>query len=53
MAALNQIRVEGVLDSQWAAWFGDLQIENDGRQTIISGSVHRFDQAGIRKLSPE
>jgi hypothetical protein len=74
--ALYQIRVEGVLDSQWAAWFGDLQIENDGRKTIISGSftdqaalhgvlakvrdlglclisVHRVDQAGIRKLGPE
>lgn len=74
--AVYQIRVEGVLGSQWAAWFGDLQIENDSRQTTISGSftdqaalhgalakvrdlglclvsVHRLDQAAIRKLGPE
>jgi hypothetical protein len=43
--AIYQIRVEGVLGSQWAAWFGDLQIENDGRQTTISGSF--TDQAAL------
>lgn len=43
--ARYEIRVEGVLDSRWAAWFGNLQIENDGRQTIMSGSV--TDQATL------
>ena len=43
--ARYQIQVEGVLDSHWAAWFGNLQIENDGRQTIMSGSF--TDQAAL------
>lgn len=34
-----EIRVEGVLDRRWAAWFEDLQIKNDGSQTVISGLV--------------
>jgi hypothetical protein len=43
--ARYEIRVEGVLDSHWATWFGKLQIENDGRQTIMSGSFN--DQAEL------
>jgi hypothetical protein len=43
--ARYQIRVEGVLDSSWAAWFGNLQIENDGRQTTMSGSF--TDQSAL------
>ena len=39
------IRVEGVLDSHWATWFGNLQIENDGRQTTMSCSF--TDQAAL------
>jgi hypothetical protein len=46
--ALYELRVEGVLGPQWAAWFGNLQIENDGRQTIISGSF--TDQAALHGL---
>jgi hypothetical protein len=48
LPALYQIRVEGVLGPQWAAWFGNLQIENDGRQTIISGSF--TDQAALHGM---
>jgi hypothetical protein len=47
-AALYEIRVEGVLGLQRAAWLENLQIENDGRQTIISGSV--TDQAALHGL---
>jgi hypothetical protein len=43
--ARYEIRVEGVLGSHWAAWFGSLQIENDGRQTTMSGSF--TDQAAL------
>jgi hypothetical protein len=32
-----EIRVEGVLDNRWAAWFGGLQVEGDDTQTVISG----------------
>jgi hypothetical protein len=43
-----EIRVEGILGPQWAAWFGNLQIENDNRQTIISGPL--ADQAALHGL---
>ena len=43
--ACYEIRVEGVLDSHWTLWFGNLQIENDGSQTIMSGSFS--DQAAL------
>jgi hypothetical protein len=43
--ARYEIRVQGVLDAHWAAWFGNLQIENDGTQTIMSGSF--ADQSAL------
>jgi hypothetical protein len=43
-----EIRVEGVLDSRWAAWFGGLHIERDDTQTIISGPL--ADQAALHGL---
>jgi hypothetical protein len=43
--ARYQIQVQGVLDSSWAAWFGNLQIDNDGTQTTMSGSF--TDQAAL------
>jgi hypothetical protein len=43
--ARYEIRVEGVLDSRWAAWFGGLRIETGDTQTIISGSL--ADQAAL------
>lgn len=35
--ARYEIRIEGVLDSHWAAWFEGLQVNSDGTQTVISG----------------
>ena len=32
-----EIRVEGVLDQRWTAWFEDLEIASDHNQTVISG----------------
>lgn len=46
--ARYEIRVEGVLDSRWAAWFGGLHIERDDTQTVISGLL--ADQPALRGL---
>jgi hypothetical protein len=35
--ARYEIRVDGVLDDQWADWFGGLQLGSDGTQTVIIG----------------
>jgi hypothetical protein len=37
--AFYEIRVEGVLDSRWATWFGDLRVEREDTQTVISGPL--------------
>ena len=37
--ARYEIRVDGVLDSRWADWFGGLQVTSDGTQTVISGQL--------------
>ncbi len=31
-----EIRVKGILDGRWTAWFEDLQITSDGKETVIS-----------------
>ena len=38
-----EIRVKGILDGRWTAWFEDLQVTGDGDETVISGPV--ADQA--------
>ena len=43
-----EIQVEGVLDSRWADWFGNLAVESDGRRTVISGLI--ADQAALHGL---
>ena len=43
-----EIRVEGILDSRWTAWFGGLHIEGDDTQTVISGSL--ADQPALHGL---
>jgi hypothetical protein len=43
--AAYEIRVEGVLDRRWAAWFGGLRLERAGPQTVISGPL--ADQAAL------
>lgn len=37
--ARYEIRVDGVLDDQWADWFGGLQLEATGGQTIVTGGL--------------
>jgi hypothetical protein len=43
-----QIRVKGVLDSCWSAWFDGLQLTSDHGQTSIAGPV--TDQAALHGL---
>jgi len=43
-----EIRVEGVLDHRWTAWFEGLEIASDHSQTVISGPV--LDQAALHGL---
>jgi hypothetical protein len=43
-----EIRVEGILDRRWTAWFEGLEIESDDGQTVISGRV--ADQAALHGL---
>ena len=43
--AFYEIRVEGVLDSRWATWFGDMRVEREDTQTVISGPL--ADQAAL------
>ena len=47
-SAPYEIRVEGILDQRWTAWFEDLAIDSDHSQTIISGPV--VDQAALHGL---
>ena len=35
--ARYEVRVAGVLDGRWAVWFGGLQINGQGEETVISG----------------
>jgi hypothetical protein len=43
--ARYEIRVKGILDERWTAWFEDLQVSTDGEETVISGPV--ADQAAL------
>jgi len=43
-----EIRVEGILDRRWMAWFEGLEIDTDDSQTVISGRV--ADQAALHGL---
>ena len=46
--ARYEIRVEGVLDDRWVAWFEGLHISSDGRQTVICGALP--DQPALHGL---
>jgi len=46
--ARYEIRVDSVLDDQWADWFGGLQLSSDGTQTVIVGLV--ADQPALHGL---
>jgi hypothetical protein len=43
-----EIRVKGILDGQWSAWFEHLQVSSDGEESVISGTV--ADQAALHGL---
>ena len=43
-----EIRVDSVLDDQWADWFGGLQLSSDGTQTVIIGLLP--DQPALHGL---
>ena len=46
--ACYEIRVEGLLDSRWEAWFSGLQFKTDGAHTVISGLLP--DQPALHGL---
>jgi hypothetical protein len=46
--ARYEIRVAGVLDDRWAAWFDGLQISGHGDETVISGLL--ADQSALYGL---
>jgi hypothetical protein len=48
LPARYEIRVDGVLDDQWADWFGGLQVTSDGTQTLIIGLL--ADQPALHGL---
>jgi hypothetical protein len=47
-AAEYEIRVAGVLDRRWAAWFNGLHVDHQGDQTVIRGPL--TDQAALHGL---
>jgi hypothetical protein len=46
--AWYEIRVAGVLDSRWAAWFNGLHIRGQGEETAICGLL--ADQPALHGL---
>jgi hypothetical protein len=47
--ARYELRVQGVLEPRWSAWFEGLQVSSDGRgETTIAGPV--TDQAALHGL---
>jgi hypothetical protein len=43
-----EIRVKGILDGRWTAWFEDLQVTSDGEETVIAGTL--ADQGALHGL---
>jgi len=46
--ARYEIRIKGVLDSHWSAWFDGLAVDTDGTHTVISGLLR--DQPALHGL---
>ena len=46
--ARYEIRVAGVLDGRWAAWFDGLQVSSHGDETVICGLL--ADQSALHGL---
>ena len=47
-SAHYEVRVAGILDQRWRAWFEGLEIDSHDSQTVISGPV--ADQAALHGL---
>ena len=47
-AGRYEIRLQGHLQSRWAAWFDGLQVSDDGEETVISGLL--ADQPALHGL---
>lgn len=41
----DEIRVEGILDARWSAWFDGLEIRSEGEEITMIGPV--ADQAAL------
>jgi hypothetical protein len=37
--ARYEVRVDGVLDGRWSQWFQGLRIDNQGGETVLSGTL--------------
>jgi hypothetical protein len=37
--ARYEVRVDGVLDGRWSQWFHGLRIDNQGGETVLSGTL--------------
>jgi hypothetical protein len=37
--ARYEVRVDGVLDGRWSEWFEGLQIDTEGGETVLSGTL--------------
>jgi hypothetical protein len=37
--ARYEVRVDGVLDGRWSQWFHGLRIDNQGSETVLSGTL--------------
>jgi hypothetical protein len=46
--ARYEVRVDSVLDGRWSQWFEGLQIENQGGETILSGTLP--DQSALHGI---
>jgi hypothetical protein len=46
--ARYEFRVDGVLDRRWSEWFEELEVENQGGETILSGTLP--DQSALHGI---
>jgi hypothetical protein len=46
--ACYEVRVDSVLDGRWSQWFEGLHIENQGGETIFSGTLP--DQSALHGI---
>ena len=47
-SAQYQIRIKGILDSKWTAWFDGFSIEHNPTETVLTGIVS--DQAALHGI---